>query len=150
MAAKKRQEKIGKQKTSPKVPRGERNALLDRRNERFAGRVKTPTVRSISIPEMSSSGQPTVLEAHGASTSSSTPEYTIRSEDDMDAYLSRLMNDNVNPDSLFNDEYYLFAGEGSDADDMEHDELETQVTIPMSTMIHWTMSTQTSQTTHTS
>ena len=30
----------------------------------------------------------------------------------MDAYLSRLMNDNVNPDDLFDDEYYLFAGEG--------------------------------------
>ena len=30
----------------------------------------------------------------------------------MDAYLSRLMNDNVNPDNLFDDEYYLFAGEG--------------------------------------
>ena len=30
----------------------------------------------------------------------------------MDAYLSRLMNDNVNPDILFDDEYYLFAGEG--------------------------------------
>uniref|UniRef100_A0A3B6FHM9 Uncharacterized protein n=1 Tax=Triticum aestivum TaxID=4565 RepID=A0A3B6FHM9_WHEAT len=42
----------------------------------------------------------------------------------MDAYLSRLMNDNVNPDILFDDEYYLFAGEGSDVDDMEHDELE--------------------------
>ncbi|EMS50799.1 hypothetical protein TRIUR3_00900 [Triticum urartu] len=42
----------------------------------------------------------------------------------MDAYLSRLMNDNVNPDSLFDDEYYLFAGEGSDVDGMEHDELE--------------------------
>lgn len=124
MAAKKRQEKIGKRKSCTKVPRGERNALLDRRNESFAGRVKTPTVRSISIPEMSSTGQPTVVEAHGASTSSSTPEYTIRSEDDMDAYLSRLMNDNVNPDNLFDDEYYLFAGEGSDADDMEHDELE--------------------------
>ncbi|XP_044425279.1 uncharacterized protein [Triticum aestivum] len=124
MAAKKRQEKIGKRKSSTKVPRGERNALLDRRNESFAGRVKTPTVRSISIPEMSSTGQSTVVEAHGASTSSSTPEYTIRSEDDMDAYLSRLMNDNVNPDNLFDDEYYLFAGEGSDADDMEHDELE--------------------------
>nr|XP_040249639.2 uncharacterized protein LOC109743262 [Aegilops tauschii subsp. strangulata] len=45
-------------------------------------------------------------------------------KDDMDTYLSRLMNDNVNPDSLFDDEYYLFAGEGSDPDDMEHDELE--------------------------
>ncbi|XP_044380597.1 uncharacterized protein [Triticum aestivum] len=124
MAAKTRQVKIGKQKTCSKVPHGERNALRDRRNERFAGRVMTPTVRSISIPEMSSTGQPTVLEAHGASTPSSTPEYTIRSEDDMDAYLSRLMNDNVNPDILFDDEYYLFAGEGSDVDDMEHDELE--------------------------
>ncbi|XP_044374910.1 uncharacterized protein [Triticum aestivum] len=124
MAAKKCQEKIGKRKSCTKVPRGERNALLDRRNESFAGRVKTPTVRSISIPEMSSTGQPTVVEAHGASTSSSTPEYTIRSENDMDAYLSRLMNDNVNPDNLFDDEYYLFAAEGSDADDMEHDELE--------------------------
>ena len=80
MAAKKRQEKIGKRKSCTKVPRGERNALLDRRNESFAGRVKTPTVRSISIPEMSSTRQPTVVEAHGASTSSSTPEYTIRSE----------------------------------------------------------------------
>ena len=80
MAAKKRQEKIGKRKSCTKVPRGERNALLDRRNESFAGRVKTPYVRTISNPEMSSTGQPTVVEAHGASTSSSTPEYTIRSE----------------------------------------------------------------------
>ncbi|XP_048530186.1 uncharacterized protein LOC125509291 isoform X2 [Triticum urartu] len=150
MVAKKRQQKIGKQKKCTQVPHGERNVLRDRRNERFAGRVMTPTVRSIFIPKMSSTGQPIVVEAHGTSTSSSTPEYTIRSEDDMDAYLSHLMNDNVNPDSLFDDEYYIFAGEGSDADDMEHDELETQVTVPMSTMIHWTMSTQTSQTTHTS
>ena len=80
MAAKKRQEKIGKRKSCTQVPRGERKALLDRRNESFAGRVKTPTVRSISIPKMSSTGQPTVVEAHGASPSSSTPEYTIRSE----------------------------------------------------------------------
>ncbi|XP_044378686.1 uncharacterized protein [Triticum aestivum] len=79
MAAKKHHEKIGKRKSCTKVPHGERNALLDRRNESFA--------------------------------------------DDMDAYLSCLMNDNVNPDNLFDDEYYLFAGEGSDADDMEHDEL---------------------------
>ena len=80
MVAKKRQQKIGKQKKCTQVPHGERNVLRDRRNERFAGRVMTPTVRSISIPEMSSTGQPTVVEAHGASTSSSTPEYTIRSE----------------------------------------------------------------------
>ena len=80
MAVNKRQEKIGKRKSCSRVPHGERKALLDRRNASFAGRVKTPTVRSISIPEMSSTGQPTVVEAHGASTSSSTPEYTIRSE----------------------------------------------------------------------
>lgn len=30
----------------------------------------------------------------------------------MDAYLSRLMDDNANPEDLFDDEYYLFAGEG--------------------------------------
>ena len=30
----------------------------------------------------------------------------------MDAYLSGLMNDNANHDNLFDDEYYLFAGEG--------------------------------------
>ena len=52
MAAKKRQEKIVKRK-SPKVPHGERKALLDRRNESFASRVKTPTARTISIPKMS-------------------------------------------------------------------------------------------------
>nr|XP_045085377.1 uncharacterized protein LOC123494265 [Aegilops tauschii subsp. strangulata] len=40
----------------------------------------------------------------------------------MDAYLSRLMDDNANPEDLFDDEYYLFAGEGSDIDDAEHDE----------------------------
>ncbi|XP_044447335.1 uncharacterized protein [Triticum aestivum] len=137
MAAMKRQEKIGKRKTCTQVPRGERNAMLDRRNKRFVGRVNTPTVRSISIPKMSSTGQPTIVEAHSASTSSSTPEYTIRSEgntpiltllasletepsfvlfgtwvDDMDAYLNGLMNDNANPDNLFEYEYYLFAGEG--------------------------------------
>ncbi|VAH56464.1 unnamed protein product [Triticum turgidum subsp. durum] len=42
----------------------------------------------------------------------------------MDAYLNGLMNDNANPDNLFDDEYYLFAGEGLDVDDMEHNELE--------------------------
>ena len=80
MAVKKRRENIGKQKTCTHVPRGDRNALLDRHNERFAGRVKTQTVSSISKPEMTEIGQPVVVEAHGNSTSSSTPEYTIRSE----------------------------------------------------------------------
>ena len=80
VVAKKGQQKIVKQKKCMQVAHGERNVLRDRRNEKFAGRVMTPTVRSISIPKMSSTGQPTVVEAHGASTSSSTPEYTIRSE----------------------------------------------------------------------
>ena len=62
MAAKKRQEKIGKLKSCTEVPRGERNTQLDRRNESFAGRVKTPSARSIYIPEVSSAGQPTIVE----------------------------------------------------------------------------------------
>ncbi|KAF7078069.1 hypothetical protein CFC21_082551, partial [Triticum aestivum] len=48
----------------------------------------------------------------------------------MDAYLNGLMNDNANPDNLFEYEYYLFAGEGSDVDDMEHDKLEDSMVPP--------------------
>ncbi|KAI5016150.1 hypothetical protein ZWY2020_006001 [Hordeum vulgare] len=51
----------------------------------------------------------------------------------MDAYLSSLMNDNANPDNLFVDEYYLFIGEGSNTDDLEHDKVEDSTQLAMRT-----------------
>jgi hypothetical protein len=33
----------------------------------------------------------------------------------MEAFLARLMEDNPNPGDLMDDEYYLFAGEGTTA-----------------------------------
>lgn len=89
MAPKKRQEKTGKRKAGMQsIPHGERNALLDRRNASFAARVKAPPMGSIAKPGTSSTGPLTGIDSHGASTSSSMPEYTVRSEGNTPSLLS--------------------------------------------------------------
>uniref|UniRef100_A0A8I7B830 Uncharacterized protein n=1 Tax=Hordeum vulgare subsp. vulgare TaxID=112509 RepID=A0A8I7B830_HORVV len=55
--------------------------------------------------------------------SSSTPSYRLNNvAADMEAFLSGIMDDSALSDGLMDDEYYLFAGEGYDADGTDIDQ----------------------------
>uniref|UniRef100_A0A8I6XC60 Uncharacterized protein n=1 Tax=Hordeum vulgare subsp. vulgare TaxID=112509 RepID=A0A8I6XC60_HORVV len=55
--------------------------------------------------------------------SSSTPSYRLNNvAADMEAFLGGIMDDSALSDGLMDDEYYLFAGEGYDADGTDIDE----------------------------
>lgn len=67
---------------------------------------------SVSAKNASAAGGP----------SASMPPYTIGTNEDMEAFLSGIMDDNPLLDEIKDDEYYLFGGQGSDNDSMDGDE----------------------------